>query len=421
MNIPFKLAYNTLFQVVGRAITAVSTFAITFLIARNFTVGDYGSFTAIISYITLFFVFSDFGFNAVFVRETGSNEAKQKEYFKNLLALRLVISISVAFIAVTILVFTSHSSLVKIGIILGLGIIIAQSFVVSSLALFQARVRYDQSLISDVFGAISNLIFVYIAIVSFDSILFIIIALVLGNTVRAVVAIYLAKFQIGIFAFAFNRDFWRKLVLAALPIGIITIFSQFNAQIDKQIILLANYKPALGLSGEFAVGVYGLAYKIFELAVVLPTYILNVGFPVMVRKKEEGYLSLLTFTKKLSVILFLLGILSLILGLLLAPLVVNLLGGEKFSSSVLTIRVLFIGAPLFFVTPITLWLAVILKKTKEMMFIYGFVAAFNLVANLIFVPNFGYNAAAAITIVSEFLIFVMSSFVLLMDLRKREL
>ena len=326
-----------------------------------------------------------------------------------------------AFIAVTILVFTSHSSLVKIGIILGLGIIIAQSFVVSSLALFQARVRYDQSLISDVFGAISNLIFVYIAIVSFDSILFIIIALVLGNTVRAVVAIYLAKFQIGIFAFAFNRDFWRKLVLAALPIGIITIFSQFNAQIDKQIILLANYKPALGLSGEFAVGVYGLAYKIFELAVVLPTYILNVGFPVMVRKKEEGYLSLLTFTKKLSVILFLLGILSLILGLLLAPLVVNLLGGEKFSSSVLTIRVLFIGAPLFFVTPITLWLAVILKKTKEMMFIYGFVAAFNLVANLIFVPNFGYNAAAAITIVSEFLIFVMSSFVLLMDLRKREL
>jgi O-antigen/teichoic acid export membrane protein len=414
MNIPFKFAYNTIFQVVGRIATAGSTIAVTFLVARNFSVGDYGSFTAILSYIALFFVFSDFGLNAIFVRQVGGNEEKQREYFKNLLGMRLVISILVAFAATAILAFTNHPNLVKLGIVFALGIIIAQTFATSALALFQAKIRYDQALIADIFGAVANLIFVYIAVTNFGSILFVIIALVFGNLVRTAVALYLAKFQLGVFAFAFDINFWREILFAAVPIGLITVFSQFNAQIDKQIVLLANYSPSLGLNGETAAGIYGLSYKIFELAVVFPAYILNVGYPIMVRKKEEGTQALIDFAKRLGLILGVLGVVGLVLGLIFSPLVVNFLGGDKFSQSVFTTRLLLIGFPLFFITPLTLWLAITLDKTKELLFIYGFAAAFNLVANLIFVPRFGYNAAALITIVTEAVIFLMSLTVLIM-------
>jgi len=421
MNIPSKIAVNTGAQLFGKAATTISTILIIILVTRNFLVGDFGNYTAIFSYVALFYVFTDFGFNAVFVRETGSSEEKQKEYFKNLLGLRLVTTILVAFLAIAILSFTGHSNFVKLGIIIALGVLVAQSFVASSLALFQARIRYDLAAVADIFGALANVIFVYLAVVNFNSILFVIWALVLGNFVKVIVALFLVKFQIRVLSMSFDRAFWQKMVVAALPIGLITVFSQFNSQIDKQIVLLADYKPALGLSGDLAAGFYGLAYKVFELAIVLPAFVMNVSYPIMVGKSKEGLGVLFDFSKKLSKYLLFFGVGSLIIGWFMAPSAINILGGEKFSDSVVTTRILLLGFPLFFITPVTLWLGIILKKTKELLFIYGFAAIFNLVANLVFVPQFGYNVAAVITILSELMILVLSVGVLMLYMKTKKI
>ncbi|MEX0621712.1 MAG: oligosaccharide flippase family protein [Candidatus Woykebacteria bacterium] len=417
MNIPFKIAFNTSAQLLGKAATTISTIIVTVLITKNFSVGDYGAYVAILSYITLFYVFTDFGLNAIFVREVGNDEEKQKEFFKNLLGFRLVISIFVAFCAVGVLAFTAHPTLIKLGIIVALGLIIAQSFTATALALFQAKIRYDLALIADIFWAVANLVFVYIAATGFGSILFVIIALVAGGSVRVLVALYLARFQLAALSVSFDTKVWREMFFAALPIGLIIVFSQFNAQIDKQIVLLANYKPGLGLSGETAIGFYGLAYKIFELAIVLPAFVMNVGYPIMVQKSSLGVRYLIDFSKRLGFSLLGLGILGVIIGWSLTPFMIDVLGQGKFPEGVLTTRILLLGFPVFFVTPLTLWLAIILKKTREMLFIYGFAAAFNLVANLVAVPQFGYNAAAIVTIISEILIFTLSGAVLYIHLR----
>ncbi|OGY24311.1 MAG: hypothetical protein A2172_00385 [Candidatus Woykebacteria bacterium RBG_13_40_15] len=418
MNIPFKLAYNTTVQFAGRFITAVSAAGITYLIASKFSVGNYGIYTAILSFVSLFYVFTDFGFNAIFVREVGLDSEKQKSYFKNLLGLRIVTSVLVVFIAVATLSFTDYSGLAKLGIIIGLLLIVTQSLAATALAVFQAKIRYDQALIADTFGAVANLVFVYIAVVNFSNILLVILALVTGSAVRTIVALYLARFQIGDLEISFDWIFWKKIIIPAIPIGALAIFSQFNAQIDKQIVFLAHYKASLGLEGQTAAGIYGLAYKIFEFGVALPTFIMNVGYPLMIQKKEEGEEKLLNFSKKLGILLLIIGFLGLVSGWVLSPWVFNIPGLEKFSQSVPTLRVLLIGLPLFFITPVSLWLAISINKEKEMMFIYGFVAALNLVANLFFVPSFGYNAAAVITVVSEGLILLLSFGVLWLEIKK---
>jgi len=423
MNIPFKITYNTLLQTVGKVFTAASTIVVIAIITRSFpeNVAAVGNYNTILSYVFIFYVFTDFGLNAIFVRETGADPEKQKNYFKNLLGFRLVSSILVAFLATAILAFTNHSSLVKLGIILALGLIITQSFVNTASALFQARIRYGFVLVVDIFWAISNVIFVYLAATNFNSILFVIIAVVLASVTRTVVALYLVRSQLGFLAFAFDTRLWRSIVLAALPIGFVAIFSQFNAQVDKQIVFLSQYKPALNISGEVAAGYYGLAYKIFEVAIVLPTYIMNVGFPLMIRRREESVASLLAFSKNLAAVLILLGVVGLVVGWFLAPWVVGILGVRGFEPSITTTRILLVGFPLFFITPLTLWLAITLNKLREMVFIYGFAAVFNLAANLVTVPQFGYNAAAVITIISELVIFLLSAGVLWMAFRREKL
>jgi len=419
MNIPFKLTYNTSVQIFGRIITTASAALITYLVASK-SVGNYGVYTAILSFISLFYVLTDFGFNAIFVREVGSDSEKQKEYFRNLLGLRIVVSILVVFIATAILSFTSYSTLVKLGIIIGLFIIIAQSLATTALAIFQAKIRYDQVLISDTFGAIANLIFVYLAVVNFSSILFVIGALVIGNSIRSLVALYLARFQLGNLEISFNKSFWEKIIIPAIPIGLLAVFSQFNAQIDKQIVFLAHYKPSLDLTGQTAAGIYGLAYKVFEFGVAIPAFIMNVGYPIMVQKRGESLDRLLTFSKRLGIALLLIGFFGLIVGWIASPWIFTLPGLEKFSQSVPSLRILLVGLPIFFITPLSLWLAISLKKEREMMFIYGFSAVFNFVTNLVFVPSFGYNAAAVITIVSEGLILLLSMGVLYLSVKNKE-
>jgi O-antigen/teichoic acid export membrane protein len=422
MSNPFKIAYNTAVQLIGKAATAISTAIIIYLLViPRFSAGDFGIFNTILSYVALFYVFADFGLNAIFVREVGSDQEKQKDYFKKLFGLRLVASILVAFVATAILAFAGYPSAAKIGIIIGLGILITQTFATTALALFQAKVRYDQAVLADIIGAAANLILVFLATRAFDSIIFVIAALVAGGAIRVLVGFYIVKFQIGDISPSFDAEFARKIVWAAFPVGLIAIFSQFNAQIDKQVVILANYKPALHLTGVAAAGFYGFAYKIFEVALVFPTFVMNVGYPLMVQKKEAGVDHLLSFSKKLALFLFSLGILGLILGWVIAPFVFDISLFQKFSPSLTALRILLLGFPLFFITPVSLWLAVTLGKTKEMMFVYGFAAAFNLVANLVFVPVFGYNAAAIVTIASELIILALTAGVLFITSKAADL
>jgi len=85
MSIPFKITYNTLLQTVGKVFTAASTIVVIAIITRSFpeNVAAVGNYNTILSYVFIFYVFTDFGLNAIFVRETGSDPEKQKNYFQN--------------------------------------------------------------------------------------------------------------------------------------------------------------------------------------------------------------------------------------------------------------------------------------------------------------------------------------------------
>lgn len=416
MRLHYKLAFNTLVQVIGKIITALSTIAITYLIARKFSIGDYGNYTVTLSYISLFYVFTDLGMNATFVKQTRNALEKATDYFNKLLTLRLMLSVLVIFLALAISSLLNYPLIVKLGVIAALGLIITQSLSNTTLAFFQTKIEYKQAVFADSLGAIGNIIFVFLTVQIFSSLIMVILALILGSIVRALVGLYLVRSEIGNLRLSFDQNFWKEISLISLPIGLIGIFSQINAQSDKQVVLLSTYAPKLHLTGQEAAGLYGLAYKIFEVAIVLPTFIMNVAYPLMIEHYQDGKEQLLSYAKTIFGLLLVIGLIGLAVGWLIVPFVVEFLGGVKFMPSVFTTRLLLIGFPIFFVTPLALWLAVTLNKAKETAFVYGFAAIFNLSANLFFVPRFGYNAAAVTTIFSEALVLILTLVILKLDI-----
>lgn len=413
MNLGLRLTLNTAAQLIGKVLTTGTTLLVTLLITRQLKEEGYGEFTAITSFVALFYLAVDFGINAIFVRELSEKEEKIPSYFRNLLLLRLVISLMAIFIALALLSFLPYPSLVKLGIIIGSLTILNQALSVSTNAIFQLKLRYDHTVIAEFFASCAIIALAFLTLKTTNNILPVMIAYVLGGMVRVAVSFFLtSRYTQGI---GFKRDnaVWKALFLPSIPLGIVAIFSQIVGNIDKVIIALIPFNTSLGISNIAAVGVYGLAYKIFEVVLVFPTFVMNAAFPMMVKKKEENIEHLKRFSMKLGFILLFLGFAGAAFVYLTAPLVISLFKGEsdKFNLSISVLQVLGVSLPIFFVSALTLWLTITLGKQRLLIFVYGFAALMNFVLNFHLVPTFGYMASAILTIVTE--VFILTSTLLI--------
>ena len=86
---------------------------------------------------------------------------------------------------------------------------------------------------------------------------------------------------------------------------------------------------------------------------------------------------------------------------------------SRFESSKLPLVILASGIPFFFLSALLWHVLIIFGKQKNLVLVYGAGALFNLITNLIFIPKFGYLAAAATTVISEaFILLLLTAAVL---------
>lgn len=403
MNLHFKIAFNSALQLFSRLVSATSILIVTFLITRNLSKDVWGDFVTITSYVALFSLITDFGLNGTVLRKLINDQKNEEKYYKNLFGLRITLSLIAIFIALATLSFFDYSAVVKIGIIVGTLLLVTQSIFNTAAAAFQLKLRYDLYSISDIVGSLTILFLVFLTVKSGLGLFGVILVFVIGSAVKALVSMFLANSVLRFSGVAFDFSLWRILLISSLPLGLMMIFSQINANIDKQIIALSNYSAIGGISAATAVGIYGLAYRIFDFTISLPTYIANSAYPILLQNQKENKQILATNSRNISLILFIIGGVVAILGWFLTPMLIGIFG--DYSKSILTLRILLLGLPLFFVTAFFVWLSVTLNLEKVLPFIYGFAALTNVVLNLVFIPKYGYNSAAWVTVLTEAIIF----------------
>src|SRR3989344_3068752 len=106
MSSLLKISQQTLWQILGKVVTSLSTFVILALIARNYSEEGTGIFTLVLTYLAMFYLLSDFGFNAHALKKYQiSNIKYQKEEFRKLLGTRILWSISLVILAIATLLF----------------------------------------------------------------------------------------------------------------------------------------------------------------------------------------------------------------------------------------------------------------------------------------------------------------------------
>lgn len=403
-SIKAKIGLNTLYQVAGRLITAATGLIVTRLVIHQLGATGFGEFQIAVSYVTIFWMLTDFGLNAVVVRKMSAEPEKEEKYFNGLITLRVALSLALMAISALVLIFLPYSAPVKIAALLGMLTILTQGIKGSTHGLFQTRLRYDLQLISYVLGSAGYLGAIYWVLNSTQGIVGLVAAFTLGQIISALVDIYFAR-RLSRLHLSRDLAFLKSLFIATLPFGISLLFNLGNFKLDAFLLSVLDLPHH---SNADAVGIYNVGYKFFEFGLVFPTFFMNAVYPVMVKRFEESLASFKKLFWQSAGVLLVTALVGTTLIFLLAPWAVSLVADlDEFADSVTVLRILIAQAPIFFLSSLLMWAVLTFEDQRTLIKVYASAFVVNLVLNLIFIPQFSYFAAAVTTGISELVILTL--------------
>lgn len=400
MHILKTVFLNSLAQVVGKVITASSALLISALLARELGQGGFGEFTLMTSYAALFYMAADFGFNGIVLRQAAGSLEELKFRFRSLLGLRLTYSLILIFISLSILSFLPYSPILKLATIVTILTIMTQAIFTTANLVFQFRLRYDLSVVAAVAGSLLNLAIIYLLVQGDISLLAVAGSYVVSGGVMAFVALGLTRTLIGSFSPDFNTRRWWSIILTTLPVGLTLVFNLIYFRAD--VFILSFFKSPAD------VGIYGSAYKIFEVALVLPIFFMNALYPYLVSTYEGNRDRFRQIVRWSIIGLTGTSVFGAALGIMLAPKLVGIIYGDSFGESIVPLQILLASAPIYYLSSLYMWLLILLHRQKTMALVYGLGMMLNIALNIYFVPIYSYVAAAIITGVSEAVILLLT-------------
>ncbi len=410
---------NTLAQIIGKFFTAGATILISFIIARWYGAAGYGEFTKITTYVAIFYLLSDFGFNAMYLQRS-PNEKNPDTEWQVLFGIRIISSFLLIFLALSVLSFLpqqgtdGYTNFVRLGIILFIPTILFQAVIMTANAYFQKHLLYSRSTIAVGIGSFVSLLFLFWVTKQTSpaqGIITMIAGLSAGSMVMALCSLLFVKHLRQGVTPIFSMSQMTPLFIATIPFGLTLLFNVIYFRIDSIVLTLVR--------STSEVGVYGLAYKVFELALIIPTFFMNALYPIILRTKEKNTDAFYNLLKKTAILLSVFAVSGTIILWIAAPYMT--LVKPDFYGSILPLRILSLGLPFFFLSSLTMWIFIVQKKQKVLLFIYGFSMISTMLLDVWLIPVYGYVGAAWITVLSESIVLAISSIVLVNNFKKSDI
>ena len=194
-------------------------------------------------------------------------------------------------------------------------------------------------------------------------------------------------------------NFWKPVIIQALPLSIAIIFSTILFKLDT--ILLSIMK------GTLVVGWYSVAYNILQALMFIPSAFTASVFPLLsvfhISSKESLKVTYQKSFKYLSI----LGIPITILITLLADKIILFIYPQGFIPSIIALKILVWVVPFTFMTITFGTILTAINKQNLLMKIVFIILIFNLMLNLILIPQFSYVGSAVATVISELITFIL--------------
>jgi len=382
---------NTGFLFSGNAISAVISFVITIYIARILPISEFGSYITVISFVTLFGIFTDFGINTVIIREGAKQPEDTHKLIFSSMGLKFLMSVATMFAVIVFALFTPYSPEVKALIVLmsvtlvmgGIGSLFGAVFCIYQDMQYISIIQIAERI---TFATLA-FIFLIVGLAVPGVILAIIVAAFVSLMLNLIISRRIHSFNLN-----FKPIFDRAILTPAVWFGLAGMLGLIWQQIGTIMISL--------LSNMTQVGLYTPAINYIGIGNMAVIALTSAFFPIICRAVHERRISKKEFSKYLGYFAVA-GLAAVGVTYAFGGQVMIFAFGPKFADSIVFINVLIIGFAINLLTIPTSLLLDATDNQKVHVLNATYMTGVNIGLNWILIPTIGALGAAYSTTIAQ--------------------
>jgi O-antigen/teichoic acid export membrane protein len=356
----------------------------------------------------LFGFIATFGLDSVIIRDISKNPTEATRIMSNALTIRILTSVIAIFFAIVVIRTLKYPADTIFFIHLISSVLLFQGLGYLFESFFQAKMKMEYAALSIIASKLIFAISVYYIIINNFGLTEILMAYLLSELTRAIIS-FICSQKILKYRLQLEIITFKNLIQKSLPFvlgyGLFMLYHRFD------ILMLSM------MQGDIAVGFYSAAYKLTESLLFIPGALAATLMPVLAKQFEVN-------KEKLRYI-YCLGtkyILMLILpitigGIILGNEIIYAIYKDEFANSILVFKVL--TFTIIFNSLISIQTALLVAANKQQLnnIAVSTCAIFNIILNLILIPQYSYFGAAIATLFSVIGLYLLGFYFVHRDLQ----
>lgn len=363
------------------------------LMIRELGVERYGLFITASSVALLIYAVTEAGLTALGVREySTASESERPLVLRNLLGIRLFLTIAGVAIASTLLAVTGAQTVIVWGtLILGLGLLMLaaqQSYQVALLG----QMRLGKVTLLELLRHSTATAATLVVVVAHGSLNAFFWANTLASGVVAVVTVALLRRTVTLRP-SFDRAAWKFLLRETLPFALSSAIALVYFRIG---VVLMSY-----LTTAEETGYYSAAFRIVEVLTIVPWLLISSAFPILARAaRDDRYRFSYAIQRIFEISLILGPWMALSIGIL-APFAVAVVAGADFEPSVSVLRILAVAHFTGFLAVSGIYAMLALKRYRALVSANLLALTAAIAGTVLLAPQFGAQGAAVATVAAD--------------------
>ena len=385
-------------DIVGQLVFRIADLALgvvtTLVLVRSLGDDRFGQWVTIFAVIGLAGSFGLQGLSNVAIERTAAKPSEGGMWVGSLVTLRLALSPFVTFVSLAVCLAIADSREMRLAAVVAHTILLTGAIAAARIV-FQLRLRNTTA--SAVGFASSAAWGGAVLLIAFlgPSLLAMAIAFAVVTNATNIWLWYLSR-RLYPFRLRGGRSGWRALVSRGLPVAFASVVTLSYGRIDQVLVF--------ELAGSTQAGLYGAVYRIYDRLQLFPAALMTTLFPVLVAARDSDRERVRKVFNTAIDYLILASLPAFTIVLAGSEPLCVLLFGPEFAAAAPALSILTASLVVVSLGHLTGYLIISYSLQRAFVAIALVALFFNVVVNLIFVPRFGFIAAAWITLATEVLV-----------------
>jgi O-antigen/teichoic acid export membrane protein len=405
-----RVARNSLAPIILNLFNRGLDFAFAAVMFRILDPADAGLYQYAIVIFVWFDIFTNFGLNTFLTREVSRDRSRAGHYFFNTSIMRLVL---IVIGVLPLVVFIgARQSLVAPPLnpegLLALGLLyvglLPNSLSTGMTAVFYAFERAEYPSAVSTIATINKVICGVAVLVLGYGIIGLAAVSIFTNFITLAVLVYggrelISRDDSASRPYTLDWGLIRSMTRESWPLMLNHFLATIFFQID--IVLMES------IHGSKMVAQYSVAYKWIAAINVIPAFFTMAMLPVMSRQAHEDPPALKrTYTLAVKLLVNI-ALPTAVLFTFTAYVLTTILGGAEYlPDGAIATQLMIWSIPIGWINSLTQYVLIALNLQRRITWAFIIAVTFNIVTNLIFIPQYGYRAAALTTIASEAMLLI---------------